>query len=455
MAGRMLGWRKSIVPKRAKEMSARLVASLKREGRYAVGGVVGLYLQITGMSRCWILRIKVNGRRRELGLGSYPEISLAIARERAWERRRTGFTERRLQAEPERLPEAQKPTEAVEAVRARQASRNAEKTFEFCANTYVAAQAPGWKSKKHAKQWLSTLEQYAFPVIGKLHVREVAIDHILQILQPIWSTKTETATRLRGRIECVLDWAEHRGYRTGKNPAGWEGNLRHELPSPTKLKKRKRQHHPALPYMRVGAFLVDLRRRHGASIRALEWGILTATRSQEIRGARRSEINTCLRRWTIPAERMKAEKDHVVPLSDAAMLLYEELPIVEGCDLLFPAPEGGELSDSAFGAIIDGMHEADIQRGGIGYLDPLQNRIATQHGFRSTFRDWAAEVAFFPSEIIEHALAHKLKDEAEAAYQRGTMLMKRAALMEQWAKFCSEVVPPLPSVADLLRTKAA
>jgi integrase len=169
----------------------------------------------------------------------------------------------------------------------------------------------------------------------------------------------------------------------------------------------------------------------------LEWGILTAARSQEIRGARRSEINVHLKRWTIPGARMKLEKDHVVPLSDAAMALYESLPAVEGCDLLFPAAEGGELSDSAFGAIIDGMHEGGVRRGGIGYFDPQQNRIATQHGFRSTFRDWAAEVAFFPSEIIEHALAHKLKDEAEAAYQRGTMLMKRATLMEQWAEFAA------------------
>jgi integrase len=307
----------------------------------------------------------------------------------------------------------------------------------------VAAQAPGWKSKKHAKQWLATLERYAFPVIGPLNVAQIATQHLLQILEPIWSTKTETATRLRGRIESILDWATHRGYRSGKNPASWVGNLKHELPSPTKLKKRKKRHHPALPYLRIGAFMTDLRARRGVSIRALEWGILTAARSQEIRGARRSEINVQLRRWTIPGSRMKLEKDHVVPLSDAAMALYESLPVIEGCDLLFPAPEGGELSDSAFGAIIDGMHEGDLRRGGVGYIDPQQNRIATQHGFRSTFRDWGAEVAFFPSEIIEHALAHKLKDEAEAAYQRGTMLMKRATLMKQWAEFCGEAALPV------------
>lgn len=195
--------------------------------------------------------------------------------------------------------------------------------------------------------------------------------------------------------------------------------------------------------------MTDLRTPRGASIRALEWGILTAARSQEIRGARRSEVNLVLRRWTIPAGRMKLEKEHVVPLSDAAIALYKSLPVVEGCDLLFPAPEGGELSDAAFGLLIDGMHEADIAKGSGGYLDPKQNRIATQHRFRSTFRDWAAEVGFFPREVIEHALAHKLKDEAEAAYQRGDLLLKRAVLMEQWAIFCSEETPQIPAVSIL------
>jgi len=318
----------------------------------------------------------------------------------------------------------------------------------------VAAQAPGWKSGKHAKQWLSTLETYAFPVIGKLDVAAVAVTHLLEILQPIWSTKTETATRLRGRMESILDWAAHRKYRSGRNPASWDGNLRHELPSPTKLKKRKKRHHAALPYLRVGAFMIDLRSRKGVTARALEWGILTAARSQEIRGARGSEINVHLRRWTIPAERMKMEKDHVVPLSDAAMALYESLPPRQNSDLLFPAPEGGELCDAAFGALIDGMHEAQTKRAGIGYLDPVQNRIATQHGFRSTFRDWAAEVALFPREVIEHALAHKLKDEAEAAYQRGDLLLKRAIVMERWAQFCNEASPELPDIAKLLEKRA-
>jgi integrase len=435
------------MPKRAKEMSARQVASIKNDGRYAVGGVIGLYLHVRGVSRCWLLRVKVSGRRRELGLGSFPEVSLATARDRAWDRRRSLLSRQMTALEHMRVP-----TDPPASSITQQASRETA-TFESCARTYVAAQTPGWKSGKHAKQWIATLETYAFPVIGKLDVAVVAVSHMLQILEPIWTTKTETATRLRGRIESILDWAAHRKYRSGKNPASWDGNLKHELPSPTKLKKRKKQHHPALPYMRIAAFMVDLRSRTGISIRALEWGILTAARSQEIRGARRSEINTHLRRWTIPGERMKLEKDHVVPLSEAAMARFESLPISKGSDLLFPAPEGGELSDAAFGALIDGMHEANLRQGGIGYLDPLQDRVATQHGFRSTFRDWAAEIAFFPSEIIEHALAHKLKGEAEAAYQRGTMLIKRAALMEQWARFCNEDSIKVFNLGSQLKTE--
>jgi integrase len=273
-----------------------------------------------------------------------------------------------------------------------------------------------------------------------------------KILTPIWSAKTETATRVRGRMESILDWTAHRGYRSGKNPASWEGNLEHELPSPTKLRKRKKRHHPALPYTRVGIFMAELRTRHCVTADALEWAILTATRFKEIAGARRREVNVELRRWTIPAERMKLEKSHVVPLSDEALVLYERLPVHEDSDFLFPAPEGGELSNSAMGALIDLMHQADLRRGGIGYFDPVQGRVATQHAFRSTFRDWAAEVAYFPRDVIEHALAHKLKDEAEAAYQRGDMLLKRAILMQHWARFCSQAVFEVQAaIAEVVR----
>ncbi|WP_129780372.1 tyrosine-type recombinase/integrase [Peristeroidobacter soli] len=438
------------MPKRARELSARTVASLRGDGRYAVGVVPGLYLRIEGASRSWVLRYQRKGPRREFGLGSYPAVSLAEARDAAWALRRAatlpepvqapGSAAQTAPAAPEQPPVQREPSSPSPTP---DANGEGPITFEGCARTFISAQEAGWKSKKHAKQWTATLEAYAFPVIGALHPRDITIDHILRVLKPIWTSKTETATRVRGRIEEILDWAEHRKHRSGKNPARWNGNLQFELPSPTKLKKRKKRHHPALPYLRVGMFMADLRSRQNVSRKALEWGILTTTRSQEIRGARHSEINLQLKRWTIPKERMKLEKDHIVPLSQAAINLYQSLPRVEGYDLLFPASEGGELSDAALCAVIDDMHGADLRRGGIGYLDPVQNRVATQHGFRSTFRDWAAEVAYFPKEVIEHALAHKLKDEAEAAYQRGTLLVKRAMLMEQWASYCSESNPQL------------
>ena len=446
------------MPKRAKELTARHVASLKENGCYAAGGVVGLYLNIRGASRCWILRIKVGKRRREFGLGSYPEVTLAVAREKTWEKRRELSKHQAASALEIKVLQPAAPVmdgageaSITAATDTPTAARTAVDTsFETCARTYVSAQAAGWKSSKHAKQWLSTLEAYAFPLIGKVTVARLTSTHLVQILRPIWESKTETATRVRGRIEKILDWAEHRQYRQGKNPARWQGNLEHELPSPTKLKKRKKKPHAALPYLGVGAFMADLRTRRGITPLALEWGILTAARSQEIRGARRSEVSVQLRRWTIPAERMKMGKDHVVPLSETVLTLFERLPVRADSDLLFAAPEGGELSDAAFGALIDDMHVALIKRGGPGYLDPKQNRIATQHGFRSTFRDWAAEAALFPSDIIEHALAHKLKDEAEAAYQRGDLLLKRAYVMERWAQFCTDPSPQLPDIAKLM-----
>jgi integrase len=384
------------MPKRARELSAQEVANLSEEGRHAVGGIVpGLHLRIEGGCKSWVLRKAVHGQRRDLGLGSYPRVSLSAARKQALHIHVNGPpatmpAEKVLVAAPPMTAKTTTPSADVcEAVRASGYS------FEWCSQTYIAAQAPGWKSGKHAKQWLATLQKYAFPVIGTLDVATITNSHVTTILQPIWTTKTETATRVRGRMESILDWATHKGYRQGANPARWEGNLQHELPSPTKLKKRKQRHHPALPYTRLGAFMVDLSSRDGMSARALEWGILNASRFQEIAGARRREVDLQLKRWTIPAQRMKREIEHVVPLSDEAIALFNSLPPGTPDDLLFPAPEGGQLSDSALGAMIDGIHESDLARGGTGYRDPKEGRIATQHGFRSTFRDWASEVGYF------------------------------------------------------------
>jgi integrase len=428
------------VPKRARELTALAVSKLKAEGRYAVGGAAGLHLRVAGNSRTWVLRIKVAGRRRDMGLGAFPEVSLAEARQRALEQRKA-------------VARGIDPIEERQAQRAREAATIANsKTFEESARAYIEAHATGWKSAKHAAQWTATLETYAFPILGKLPVAAVDTARVLQVLTPIWTSKTETASRLRGRIESILDWAKVRGYRQGENPARWKNNLRHQLPARSKVQKV--QHHAALPYVRVGAFMADLRKREGMSPRALEFVILTAARSGEVRGATWREINLKILRWTIPASRMKREKEHVVPLSPAAVKFLNSLPRIAKSDFVFPAPRGGELSDAAMGGMIDSLHDADLKRGGVGYLDPSRDKIATPHGFRSSFRDWAAEVAYFPSEVIEHALAHKLKDKAEAAYQRGTLLMKRAKLMEEWAKYCSVTRDASGKVIPLNRKKA-
>lgn len=411
------------MPRIARERTALYVSQLRKNGRYSVGGVAGLHLDITGGSRTWLLRITIKRKRCDLGFGSYPEISLAAARDYAREFRRQirggrdPITERRAQR-----------AEQVADEKLRQ------HTFEICANTYIEDHRAAWKNKKHVYQWTQTIEQYANPKIGKLWVGDVTTEHVLAILKPIWATKTETASRLRGRIEKILDSAKVKGYRQGENPARWKGHLDAILPA--KGKVHKVEHHPALPYTRAGVFMAHLRQRDGIGAKALRFGILTATRNDEVRGAAWQEIDLARRRWTIPGPRMKREKEHVIPLSDETVELLESLPRIEGCDLLFPAPEGGKLSDAALGAVIERMHEADLGNKGIGYVDPTQeNAIVTPHGWRSTFRDWAAEIATYPRTVVEHALAHGLKDKTEAAYQRGTLLQKRKRLMQEWAEF--------------------
>ena len=415
------------MPKKAKELSALAVSKLKTEGRYAVGGADGLHLRIAGASRAWVLRLAVGTRtdakgntvvhRRDIGLGSYPEVSLAEAREKARELRK----QVRDGIDPIEERKVTKVRAALEAAKS--------KTFEECANAYIEANRAGWKNEKHVQQWQNTLATYAFPKIGQLPVAAIDTGLVLSVLQQetgedkaqLWHAKTETASRLRGRLESILDWAAFRGYREGENPARWKGHLEHELPARSKVQKV--EHHAALPYAELGAFMVELRKREGLSARALEFAILCASRSGEVRGATWAEIDLPGRIWTVPAERMKAGKEHRVPLSDEAVKLLEALPRIVGNDYVFPAPRGGQLSDMALTAVLRRM-----ERGGL-----------TQHGFRSTFRDWAGETTAYPREVCEHALAHKLADGVEAAYQRGDLLAKRARLMADWARYCGTV----------------
>lgn len=411
------------MPKTSIELSAIEVKGLTATGLHFVGVVPGLALQVLASgSRTWILRITVAGKRRDMGLGGYPAVTLAKARENAREAR-------------DKVRKGADPIEDAKAARsALAAARAAALTFEQCAQKYIEANKTGWKNVKHAGQWASTLEQYAFPVVGHLLVRDVALSHVLSILEPIWTTKTETASRLRGRIESVLDWATVRKYRTGENPARWKGHLDKLLPKPGNVATV--EHHAAIPVADVGVFMEKLRAQSSTGARALEFAILTAARSGEVRGAQWTEIDTIKKVWTIPAERMKAGKEHRVPLSADALALLGTLPRMAGTELVFPAPRGGVLSDMTLSAVLRRMKVH-----------------AVPHGFRSTFRDWAGERTAHPREVIEHALAHLLKDKAEAAYQRGDLFEKRRRLMNDWAAFLNR--PEIPAEVIDLSSKRA
>ncbi|MFG6455891.1 tyrosine-type recombinase/integrase [Roseateles sp. BYS96W] len=392
--------------RKAKDLSALEVGRLTAPGHHAVGGVVGLYLYVTETgARSWVLRLMVGDKRRHMGLGSFPTVPLAQAREKARAARET--------VEAGLDPMLQRDS-AKSRLRAQQAT---DKTFEQAALAYIDSHGDAWRNAKHRAQWTATLETYAYPFMGKLLVQDIHQEHVLQVLEPIWKTKNETAVRLRGRIESVLDWATVRKLRTGDNPARWKGHLDHLLPAPTKIKKVA--HHRALPIDAMSDFMTRLRSAGGTAARALEFTILTAARSGEVRGAQWSEIDLKDKVWTVPGSRMKAGVEHRVPLCERAVALLKALPRVEKIDLLFPGVRGGPLSDMSLTAVLRRM-EVD----------------AVPHGFRSTFRDWAGERTNYPREVAEQALAHVLQNKTEAAYRRGDALEKRRAMMEDWSRFC-------------------
>lgn len=393
------------MPKKAKHLTDRAVAAIKEPGRYAVGGVDGLHIRVTdGGAKSWILRVQVGDKRRDLGIGNYPMVSLARARDEAYEYRK------RIRDGVD--PLAQK-REIRSALRAQQAG---EKTFKECAEAYIEAKAIEWKNPKHRQQWENTLATYAYPKIGAMVVADIALPQVLSVLEPIWTDKTETASRLRGRLESILDWATVRQYRNGDNPARWKGHLDTILPARGKVQKI--EHHPAMTIDDTPAFWRALGVKDGMSIRALQFVILTAARSGEVRGATWDEIDLDAAVWTIPGDRMKAGREHRVPLSKQAVALLKSLPRLDGSPYVFFAPKGGQLSDMALTAV---MRRMDL--------------TAVPHGFRSTFRDWAGERTNYPREMAEQALAHTLRDKTEAAYRRGDALERRRAMMQDWANF--------------------
>ncbi len=405
------------MPRRASELNAMAVQRLTTPGLHFVGGVPGLALQVLPSgARTWVLRVTVGLKRRDMGLGGYPGVTLAGAREAA-------------RAARELIRGGVDPIEQAREARSQlRASQAAAQSFKQCAESYIKAHRAGWKSTKHAQQWENSLEQHAYPVLGDLLVRDVVLAHVMRVLEPIWTEKTETASRVRNRIELVLDWAAARGYRAKDNPARWRGHLDKLLPAPSKVAKV--DHHPALPLSEVGAFMVRLRQAEGMGARALEFAILTAARSGEVRGATWAELDLDAGLWTIPAERMKAAREHRVPLSPAAVALLKALPEMAGSDFAFWAPRGGMLSDMTLSAVLRRMEVP-----------------AVPHGFRSTFRDWTAERTSYPNELAEMALAHTIENKAEAAYRRGDMLEKRRQMMDAWAEFLAhpevkgEVIP--------------
>jgi integrase len=385
------------------------VRSARKSGTYLADGG-GLYLQVTAFgTKNWVFRFTspATGKRREMGLGPLITISLAEARGRALSCRKLLLDG----IDPINHRDMQREQAVPVVVKL--------PVFDECASKYIAMKRPEWSNPKHAAQWASTLATYASPVIGKLAVDQIETRHVMEILEPIWVTKTESAKRLRGRIESILDWAKVAGYRQGENPARWKGHLDHLLAKPGKVQKV--EHHAALPYKQLPAFMRTLGEQDSISARALAFCILTATRTSETLGARWDEIDLVERMWTLPAGRMKANREHRVPLSTTAVALLEEMKRIVGSDYVFPGQRNGKpLSNMALLMTLRRMGRGDL----------------TAHGFRSTFRDWAAEQTTYPSEVAEMALAHAVGNKVEAAYRRGDLLEKRRRLMDEWDTYC-------------------
>jgi integrase len=389
------------------KLNALAVARAQRPGLYPDGG--GLYLQITKAGvKSWLLRFMLRGQARAMGLGPLIDVSLADARKQASACRRLLLDG----IDPIDARKAHRTVAQLEAAKAM--------TFRQCAEGYIAAHKPGWRNTKHADQWTNTLATYAYPIFGRLPVQQIDVALVMKVLEPIWTAKTETASRVRGRVEAVLDWATTRGHRRGENPARWKGHLENLLPRRSKVQKVK--HHPALAYQEIGAFMATLRAQEGIAARALEFTILTAARTGEVTGARRDELDRDATTWTVPGGRIKGGKEHRVPLSEPATAIAKSILKMEGSQFIFPGGRAKKpLSENAMLALLERMGRGEI----------------TVHGFRSTFRDWAAEQTNYPREVAEMALAHVVEDKVEGAYRRGDIFEKRRRLMDEWARYCA------------------
>jgi integrase len=416
------------LPKIAQELGPLDVKRLAHPGgkvinaMFPVGGVAGLYMQVTPKGgKTWILRVSVGDKRRDIGLGGFPTVTLSQARDKARDAR--DKIERGIDPVAER--------KAAKATLATAQRRGL--TFADAVEKCLAAKLDAFRNAKHRQQWQNTLNSYALPELGKMLVSDIDTQDVLRVLQPLWTEKTETASRLRGRIEAVLSWATVAGHRKGDNPARWAGNLKELLPAASKVAKEI--NHPAVQIDDAARWFSELRLRDGMGARALELVALTGARSGDVRGARWDEIDLSKGMWIIPAARMKMDREHRVALSPEAMALLDALPRLDGNPLVFPAARGGMLSDMTLSATMKRIHEADVANGGPGFIDRVSKRPAVPHGLRSTFRDWVAERTQYPGDMAEVALAHRISNATEATYRRGDMIEKRRAMMAAWASF--------------------
>jgi integrase len=388
-------------------LTAISIRRRREPGLYHDGG--GLYLQVSDSgSQSWILKFQLKGRARQMGLGPSPLVSLGDAR------RRRDDAQRLL-------------LDGIDPIEARRSARQATEfaaleaiSFKQAAMSYMSAHETGWSNEQHARQWPKSLEAYAYPVLGALSVQAIDTGLVLRVLEPIWRVKPETASRVRARIEAILDWAKTRGYRAGENPARWRGHLENLLPARAKVRKVK--HHAALPYADIASFMATLRQQETVSARALEFIVLTAARSGEVLGSTWDEIDLTNRIWIVPENRMKAGRTHRVPLSEQAMSVLNEMRPLRESGYVFPGRGLNEpLANTTLFMLLRRMGRGDV----------------TTHGFRSSFRDWAAECTGYPNEVLEMALAHTVGSKVEAAYRRGDLFGKRRRLMADWATFCA------------------
>jgi integrase len=409
----------------SEKLTALRVAKAKTRGLYGDGR--GLYLRVgkTPQAKSWVLRYMVDGQTHEMGLGGAADFTLKEARERARKYRQMlvdgvdPLAERRRELAGRR-------TAAAKGM-----------TFRQCAEAYIKAKSSEWKNARHAAQWPATLEAYVYPVIGALPVQAIDTALVMKALAPIWQEKPETSSRVRGRVENVLDWAATAGYRTGDNPARWRGHLENLLPKVAKAAAAARrgngrgEHHAALPYAELPAFMASLRQQKGIGALALEFAILTVGRTGEVIGARWDEFNMTERLWTVPGDRMKAGKEHRVALGERALAIIEAMAKIRqgACAFVFPGRRrGGQRLGST--AMIETLHR--VRPGG----------GLTVHGFRSSFADWCAAKTSFASEVREMALAHTVGNKVERAYRRDDLFEKRRQLAEAWSKFCARPSPP-------------